>query len=297
MQLNGRHSYSRGVYPGFSWFALLCVAVMLLEFNSSRLSPQSSQTVRENFTLLAFGQCLLIWLRSKVYCALSFSRDIQNQTVAIVRVTPISKTSALLAKLCASLAPLWTELALFLPVSLLFFSVYLKHPALLVFTLTPLLFCLSLIAGCLGLCLGSLTNKPNQAMRSARFATFFLFALLPILKGMFSSWSLPLLGLSFWLMLCSKRAPHRRLFLATSGLVVAALSLIAKFEPFSLSIDNLHPNLLISSYYRNSGYAVDWHADFTSLWGLCSYPISVCVIYLLIGVAFFWAARSRFKYS
>ena len=297
LQLNGRSSYSRGVYPGFSWFALFCVAVMLLEFNSSRLSPHGSSTVLHNFILLSFGQYLLIWLRSKVYCALSFSRDLQSQTVATVRVTPISKNTALFAKLCASLAPLWTELALFLPVSLLFFSVYLKLPASFVILMTLFLFFLSLISGSLGLAIGSLTSNPYKAMRNARFSTFLFIALIPLLRSLSSSWYLPLLGLGCWLLICSRRAPHRTLFLGASSFVLLALSQIPRFNLGSLQLKDLHPNVTISSYFPNSRYFSDFEPGKTGILELFGYPSSICLIYLAIAVIFFWVARSRFKYS
>lgn len=296
LQLDGRRSYSRGVYPGVSWFALLCVAVLLLEFNSSRLSPEQSRSAIDNYTLLALGQCILIWLRSTVYCALSFSRDLQNQSITVVRITPVSRTMTLLAKLCASLAPLWMELLLFLPVSILFFSVYLSLPVLLVFSLTPFLVCLSLAAGCVGLAVGSLSAQPAQAIRNARLLTFFLLFFIPILKQVSSSWLLPILGLSLWLLIYSRRAPNRGVVLATSALVTLGLTLLNIFEPLDLTVSKLHPTRLITEFYPEAFSLEPWELPTTMVMDSLAYPVSVAGVYLVISLIFFWLARLRFSY-
>ena len=292
LQLDGRRAYSRGVYPGVSWFALLCVAVLLLEFNESRLSPEQSHSVIENFTLLALGQCILLWLRSSVYCALSFSRDLQNQSVTVVRITPVSRTMTLLAKLCASLAPLWMELALFLPISLLFFSVYLSLPFLLVFSLTPFLFCLSVAAGCVGLAIGSLSAHPSKAIRNARLLTFFLLFFIPILREMSTSWFLPVAGLSLWLLIYSRQAPNRNVFLGTFGLTLGAFSLIEFLRPMGLDVNRLHPAKMISSFYPERFGELPQAILPASF----AYPVSVAAIYLIVGLVYFWLARLRFSY-
>jgi hypothetical protein len=296
LQLDGRRSYSRGVYPGVSWFALLCVAVLLLEFNSSRLSPEQSRSAIDNFTLLALGQCILIWLRSTVYCALSFSRDLQNQSVTVVRITPVSRTMTLLAKLCASLAPLWMELFLFLPVSILFFSVYLSLPVLLVLSLTPFLLCLSLAGGCIGLAVGSLCSQPAQAIRNARLLTFFLLFFIPILKEMSSSWFLPVMGLTLWLLIYSRRAPNRGIFLVTSASVTLALALLNIFEPLGLNVSKLHPARLITDFYPDAFSHRAWDLPSSLVVESLSYPFSVAGVYVLISIVFFWLARLRFSY-
>ena len=297
LQLDGRRSYSRGVYPGVSWFAILCVAVLLLEFNSSRLSPEQSQTALTNFRLLALGQGILLWLRSTVYCALSFSRDLQNQSVAVVRITPVSRTLTLIAKLCASLAPLWLELLLFMPVSVLFFSVYLSLPPALVLSLTPFLFCLSLAAGCMGLAVGSLSAQPAHAIRNARLLTFFLLFFIPILKQMWSSWFLPLLGLGLWLVIYSRRAPNRGVVLAVSAAVTGALSLLNIFQPFGLSILKLHPTRLISDFYQEDVLGPRWEIpDPLALYSF-SELASIAGVYLVLAAVFFWLARARFSYA
>jgi len=295
-QLDGRKAYSRGVYPGVSWFALLCVAVLLIEFNSSRLSPHRSTTALDHFTLLALGQCVLIWLRSTVYCALSFSRDLQSHTVTVVRITPVSRTLSLLAKLFASLAPLWTELFLFLPIAILFFSVYLTLPLALVVSLTPFLLCLSLAAGCLGLAIGSLSAQPAQAIRNARLFTFFLLFFIPILKEMSSSWVLPLLGLALWLLVYSRKAPNRGVFLAVSAALTGSLALLNKYEPFGLTVSSLHPTALITNFYPSESSMKSW-GEQLPMAEMLSYPMSVSGVYLLIAVVFFWLARLRFSYA
>jgi len=297
LQLDGRRSYSRGVYPGVSWFALLCVAVLLLEFNSSRLSPEQSRSAIDNYTLLALGQCILIWLRSTVYCALSFSRDLQNQSVTVVRITPVSRTMTLLAKLCASLAPLWMELLLFLPISILFFSVYLSLPMLLVFSLTPFLFCLSLAAGCIGLAIGSLSSQPAQAIRNARLLTFFLLFFIPILKQMSSSWFLPLLGLSLWLLIYSRRAPNRGIFIATSAVVTAGLALVNLLQPMGLNVSKLHPTRMITEFYPDKFSLRPWDLPTWMVLDSLTDLISVAGVYLVLAAIFFWLARLRFNYS
>ena len=297
LQLDGRRSYSRGVYPGVSWFALLCVAVLLLEFNSSRLSPEQSRSAIDNYTLLALGQCILIWLRSSVYCALSFSRDLQNQSVTVVRITPVSRTMTLLAKLCAALAPLWMELLLFLPVSLLFFSVYLSLPVLLVFSLTPFLLCLSLAAGCVGLAIGSLSSQPAQAIRNARLFTFFILFFIPILKEMSSSWFLPLLGLTLWLLIYSRRAPNRGVFIFTSAVVACLLALTNVFQPFGLNVGKLHPTGLITDFYPDAFSHRPWELPTPLILESLADPLGVAGVYLLIAAVFFWLARLRFSYT
>lgn len=295
LQLDGRRAYSRGVYPGVSWFALLCVAVLLLEFHSSRLSPDSSTTAIDNFSLLAIGQGVLIWLRSTVYCALSFSRDLQNHSLTVVRITPVSRTLTLVAKLGASLAPLWIEILLFLPVSLLFFSVYLTLPPLLVASLTPFLLCLSLAAGCVGLAIGSLSAQPAQAIRNARLFTFFLLFFMPLLKEMSSSWFLPLLGLGLWLLLYSRRAPNRGVFALTLAAVTGLLALMNQAKPAGLDVSRLHPTRVISTFYRDDYARYNWSEAVPALETL-SYPVTVSAVYLLLGMIFFWLARARYSY-
>lgn len=294
LQLDGRRVYSRGVYPGVSWFALLCVAVLLFEFNASRLSPQNSGTALKHFSLLGLGQCVLIWLRSTVYCALSFSRDLQNQSVAVVRVTPVSQTQTLLAKLCASLAPLWMELLLFLPVSLLFFCVYLTLPVWLVLSLTPFLICLSLVAGCLGLAIGSQSAQPAQAIRNARLLTFFLLFFFPILKEMSGSWALPLMGLGLWLVIYSRRSPNRGAFLLTSAGVVGGISLFDRLRPMGLDINQLHPTNVVSGFYE--GFEM-WGSQSHTPMDFCYYPLATSGVYLVLAAVFFWLARLRFRYA
>lgn len=300
LQLDGRKVYSRGVYPGVSWFALLCVAVLLIEFNSSRLSPERSSTALDHFTLLALGQCILIWLRSTVYCALSFSRDLQSHTVTVVRITPVSQTLTLIAKLVASLAPLWMELLLFLPVSVLFFSVYLSLPLLLVISLTPFLLALSLAAGCIGLAIGSLSAQPAQAIRNARLFTFFLLFFIPILKEMSASWFLPLTGLGLWLLIYSRRAPNRGIFIATSAAVTGALALLDRIQPFNLDVNSIHPTGLLTHFYTYQPKRWgDWQTALAneSALDVFAYPASVAVVYLSIAGVFFWLARLRFQYA
>ncbi len=293
LQLDGRRVYSRGVYPGVSWFALLCVAVLLFEFNASRLSPESSTTALKHFSLLALGQSVLICLRSTVYCALSFSRDLQNQSVAVVRITPISQTQTLAAKLVASLAPLWMELLLFLPVSILFFSVYLPLPLLLVLSLTPFLISLSLVAGCLGLAIGSQSAQPSQAIRNARLLTFFLLFFFPILKEISNSWTLPLIGLALWLVVYSRRAPNRGIFLSVNAAVVAFLSLFENFRPLGLSISTLHPTNILTPFYDDGFMTLAVEQRPTAY----SYPVLVSSMYLALAVVFFWLARLRFRFA
>lgn len=296
LQIDGRALYSRAVYPGVSWFVLLSATVMLLEFNTSRFSPDQSHTAIQHFTLLASGQCLLIWLRSTVYCALSFSRDLQNQTVTVVRITPVSATQTLIAKMVASLAPLWIELIVFLPISVIFFSYYLSLPLLLVVSLTPFILCLSLVAGTVGLAIGTLTNQPHQAVRYARFLTFFLVALVPILKALSSSWMLPVIGLLLWLSIASRHAPHRLVFLVTSALTIGSMSLLNSFKPFGLDVTQIHPYKVVNDFYPNfldpqnltDTVALEPHA--------LLYPLSVAGVYLLLAGVFFWLARIRFSY-
>lgn len=297
LQLDGRRAYSRGVYPGVSWFALLCVAVLLIEFNSSRLSPESSPSAMNHFTLLALGQCVLIWLRSTVYCALSFSRDLQNHSVTVVRITPVSRTLTLAAKLCASLAPLWMELFLFLPVSVLFFSVYLSMPLLLVLSLTPFLLTLSLAAGCVGLAIGSLSAQPAQAIRNARLFTFFLLFFIPILKEMSSSWFLPLTGLGLWLVIYSRKAPSRGVFIFVSALLTGSLALLNTFQPLGLSVSKLHPTRLITSFYDRGSSPYILESSQTSYLDFFADPLGVGAVYLILAGVFFWLARLRFSYA
>lgn len=296
LQLDGRRSYSRGVYPGVSWFAILCVAVLLMEFNASRLSPEQSSTAMFHFRLLALGQSILIGLRSTVYCALSFSRDLKNHTVSVVRTTPVSGTQTLLAKLCACLAPLWIELVLFLPVSILFFSVYLSLPVLLVASLTPLLGCLSLAAGSIGLTVGTLCSQPVQAMRNARIFAFFIFFFVPLLQSMSSSWTLPFFGLSLWIIIASRRAPNRGVVATTFLFVLTALGLLELFQPLDLSIHKLNPMNLLIAYLPDELYSPVWGSPPMSLEHF-SYPISVSVVYLLLAIIFFALARTRFNYA
>lgn len=297
LQLDGRRLYSRGVYPGVSWFALLCVAVLLIEFNASRLSPESSSTALQHFSLLALGQAVLIWLRSTVYCALSFSRDLQNQSVAVIRITPVSQIQTLLAKLIASLAPLWVEVLLFLPVSVLFFSVYLSLPVLLVLSLTPFLFCLSLGAGCMGLAIGSLSSQPAQSIRNARLLVFFLLFFIPILKEMSSSWFLPLAGLGLWLVIYSRRSPSRGVFMGTITLLMGLFAALDSFRPGNLTVGRLHPANVVTYLYDRGAWEHSVVMMESTVWELPTYLATVSGAYLLLAGVFFWLSKMRFRYA
>lgn len=294
-QLDGRRGYTRGVYPGVNWFALICVGALLLEFNASRMAPESSGTVLDHFTFLTMAQALLITLRSTVYCALSMSRDLQNHTATVVRVSPISRTVALAAKLCACLAPLWIELLLFLPVSVLFFSVYLYLSPVLVASVTPFLIAASLVAGSLGLVIGSTTAIPHQAARSARFFVLFALFLVPVLRGISEGWMIPLVGLGLWMSVATRRAPHRNLLLTIMGLIVGALGLLQAGSLGGFTMGKLHPLQVANEFYSEalrSGAAVwpDPASPFT-------HPLIVGLVYLGLAGIFFLLARTRFSYA
>lgn len=294
-QLDGRRAYPRGVYPGVNWFALLCVAALLLEFNASRLAPERSHTVVDHFTFLVLAQSFLISLRATVYTALSMSRDLQSHTATVVRVSPISRTITLIAKLCACLAPLWLELWLFLPVSLLFFSVYLWLPPMVVFSATPFMMALSVLAGCLGLAIGSTTMIPLQAARQARLFTLFFLLLVPMLKGMTEGWMLPLAGAALWLSVTSRRAPHRHLFLGVFGAVFLSLGLLHQSSLAGFSLSWLHPWHLAGKFY-----AVGPQSDMT-LWPAptlsLQHPLAMSVFYLALSFIFFLLARARYRHA
>lgn len=297
-QLDGRRSYARAVYPGVNWFALLCTGALLLEFNASRLSPETSETVIDHFTFLTMAQAFLITLRSTVYCALSMSRDLHNHTATVVRVSPISRTLTLAAKLCACLAPLWIELILFLPVSLLFFSVYLWLPPLVVATATPFLFAASLVAGCLGLVIGSTTANPVQAARNARLFVFFLLFMVPILKGMSEGWMIPLAGVALWLSVTTRRAPHRATLLIAFSAVLVALGLLHSHATAGFHLAFLHPLNLVLDYFsialQTTLHGQVWPADNSDL---LSHPLAMGGVYVALAGIFFLLARTRYDHA
>jgi hypothetical protein len=295
-QLDGRRAYSRGVYPGVNWFALICVGALLLEFNASRLAPESSSTAIDHFTFLTLAQVFLITLRSTVYCALSVSRDLQNHTATVVRVSPVSRTVTLAAKLCACLAPLWIELILFLPVSVLFFSVYLWLSPVLVASTLPFLIAVSLMAGCLGLVIGSTTALPHQAARNARLFVFFLLFVMPVLEGMSEGWMIPLIALGLWLSVTTRRAPHRTTLMASFAGLLTMLGLLHSRAPLGFSLSNLHPLHISGEFYSNPLHGGDLH-----LWldqaGLFAHPLAMGLVYLGLAVFFFLLARTRYSYA
>lgn len=294
-QLDGRRTYNRGVYPGVNWFALICVGALLLEFNASRMAPESSGTVIDHFTFLTMAQAFLVTLRSSVYCALSMSRDLQNHTATVVRVSPISRNIAMAAKLCACLAPLWIELLLFLPVSLLFFSVYLYLSPLVVASATPFLIAASLMAGCLGLVIGSTTTIPHQAARNARLFVVLMLFLVPVLRGMSEGWMTPLIGLAFWMSITTRRAPNRQLLLTVMGMVVGAMGLLQLGAPAGFSLGRLHPLQLSNEFYSEAlrGALPVWPDPSSPF----AHPLVVGLVYLGLGGIFFLLARTRFSYA
>lgn len=292
-QLDGRRAFARGVYPGVNWFALLCVGALLMEFNASRLSPETSKTVIDHFTILTAAQAFLISLRSTVYCALSMSRDLQNHTATVVRVSPVSWTACLAAKLCACLAPLWVELALFLPVSLLFFSIYLPLSPALVASSVLFLFTLSLVAGGLGLVVGSATALPHQAARNARLVVFFLLFLIPLLQSMADGWMIPLAALALWLSITTRRAPHRLVVLLTFTGLLGALGFLHNSKPVGFELANLHPLYLTSRFYHEAlrGQELAFEPA-TAL----THPLAIGLAYLALAAIFFLLARSRYAF-
>lgn len=287
-QLDGRGSYPRGVYPGVNWFALLCATAVLLEFNSSRLAPESSTSVTEHFTYLTLAQLFLIALRSTVYCAISMSRDLQSHTATVVRVSPVSRTLTLAAKLCACLAPLWTELLLYLPVAIAFFSVYLWLPPFAILAAVGLLFSSSVVCGCLGLVIGSTTSAPVQAARNARLLIFFLLFIFPILAAMSEGWMIPLAALAVWLSASTRRAPHRALLLLGSGIVVGGLAAVQSVT--SLGGALLHP-LTFTGHYLTSVLVTSRSLS------LMESPLGMSAIHFGLGAIFFLMARARYRYT
>jgi hypothetical protein len=293
-QLDGRRSYSRGVYPGVNWFALLCAGALLLEFNASRLAPESSGTVIDHFTFLTLAQAFLIALRSSVYCAVSMSRDLQNHTATVIRVSPVSRTVSLAAKLGACLAPLWIELALFLPVSLLFFSVYLWLSPTLVASTVPFLVAVSLVCGCLGLVIGSATVVPQHAARNARLFVFFLLFLVPMLKSMSQGWTVPVVGLALWLSGTTRRAPHRNTVLGVFAALIVALGFLHSGSPSGFTLSNLHPLNIAEEYYPAA--FISQELTFGS-GQLLTHPLAMAGVYLVLAAIFFLLARTRYSHA
>ena len=298
-QLDGRKPYPRAVYPGVNWFALLCAGALLLEFNASRLSPETSETAIDHFTFLVMAQVFLIALRSTVYCSLSMSRDLQNHTATVVRVSPVSRTTVLTAKLCACLAPLWIELVLFLPVSLLFFSVYLWLPPTVVAVAVPFLIAVSLVAGCLGLVIGSTTTNPLQAARNARLLVFFLFFLVPVLKGMSEGWMIPLAGLVLWLSITTRRAPHRGTLLVSFSGLILLLGLFHSQAPRGVELSVLHPLNIVLDYFSTALQMAlrgqIWQPQ--SGGALLAHPLAIGGLYLALAGIFFLLARTRYAHA
>ncbi len=293
-QLDGRRAYPRGVYPGVNWFALLCIGVLLLEFNSSRLAPESSSSAVDHFVLLTLGQVVLMAFRSTVYCALSFSRDLQNHTATVLRVTPVSQTLAMVAKLVACLAPLWIEIALFLPVSILFFSVYLWLPPLLVASTAPFLIAISLVGGCLGLVVGSLTSQPQRAARNAR-SLIFLLCFIPAIQTLRDSWFIPILVIAIWMAMATRRAPHKATVLGTLGILAATLLGLQLWVPELLGFGELHPFYLIFVFYPQTVHQL---SGFTSSPGsILTTPLLMCLAYSGLALIFFGLARLRYRHT
>lgn len=292
-QLEGRSTYARAVYPGINWFALICIGALLLEFNASRLSPGNSNTAIDHFLILALAQGLLVALRSTVYCALSFSRDLQNHTITVVRMSPIRPSVALGCKLVACLAPLWLELIIFLPISFTFFSIYLSLPPVIVVALVPFLICLSLISGCLGLLIGSTTSSPQQAVRHARTCALLLLLLIPALKTISEGWWIPLIGLWLWLLSAIRRSPHRRLIFTVFAGLSLALIFINTHGLLGLSLANLHPIEAINAFY--GGMLRSWHLPLGP-WAsqLLSTHLATAATYLVVSFSFFQVARARY---
>lgn len=290
-QLDGRRSFPRGVYPGVNWFALLCAGALLLEFNSSRFAPESSSSAITHFLYLSLAQLFLIALRSTVYCAVSMSRDLQNHTAAVVRVSPVSRTLTLAAKLCACLAPLWTELLLYLPIAILFFSVYLWLSPIAIASVVGFLFCTSLVCGSLGLAVGSTTSAPLQGARNARLLIFFLFFFFPLLTIMSDGWAVPLAALALWLSATTRRTPHRAVLLVGAGTLVVGLPTLFSLMPPYDGISLLHPLTFTDSYLRHS-----LQGDPELTLSILEHPLGMGGLYLLIGVVLFVLARARYLY-
>ncbi len=288
-QLDGRSSYPRGVYPGVNWFALLCGGALLLEFNSSRLAPESSSSAVDHFIFLTLAQAFLITLRSAVYCAISMSRDLQNHTAAVVRISPVSRTLTLTAKLCACLAPLWIELFLYFPVAVLFFSVYLWLPVKAVALIVPFLFSLSLVTGCLGLAIGSTTSSPLHAGRNARLFVFFLLLFMPMLQVISQGWMVPLAALALWLSATTRRTPHRTVVLVGSAAVVFALGTLSTLSDLGYNSTFLHP-LASAGHFLSYALRGDRPGFFLEL------PYFTGGIYLLLSGVLFLLARARYQY-
>ncbi len=290
-QLDGRRSFPRGVYPGVNWFVLLCAGALLLEFNSSRFAPESSSSVVDHFMFLSLAQIFLVALRSTVYCAISMSRDLQNHAAAVVRVSPVSRTLTLAAKLCACLAPLWTELLLYLPVAILFFSVYLWLSPVAIASVVGFLFCSSLVCGCLGLAVGSTTSAPLQAARNARLLIFFLLFFFPILTAVSDGWVVPLAALALWLSATTRRTPHRAVLLVGAGVLVAGLPILISLMPPRGGVSLLHPLTFTGRYLQDF---FDGNPELSLRF--LEQPLGMGGLYLLISVVLFFLARARYQY-
>lgn len=286
-QIEGRQYYPRSVYPGINWFILTTLVILLFGFNASRSFPENPSNAIDCLTALTYTQLCLIALRSMVYSALSFSRDLQNRTITVVRISPLSSTLSLMAKLSACLIPLWLEQLLLLPVSLLFFCGYFGLSYINVALALPLTLSVSLLAGCVGLVVGSLTAIPEQAIRNARVSYVLVVFLIPLLKAIASDWFIPLSSLWLWLFMTARRAPHRRLAMTVLTLLAGVTWLIGSSQPIASYLPaRLHPLALLENFYQIQPSS-----------SLISSAAVAVIVYLILSCAFFLTARLRYSHA
>ena len=301
-QLDGRRLHPRGVYPGVSWFLCACIAIILWEFNSSRVAPQSSPTVFGNFGILVFCLTTLICLRSTVYTALSYSRDLQNNSATIVRCSPLSANSTLLAKLCACLAPLWMELVLFFPVAILFFAIYLPLSPLVVASAFPILFFLSLVFGSVGLAVGSMTDQPVHAVRNAKLLVYFLLFFAPVMMAVTGGALIPTLAFTAWLVLFSRQAPHRKLVLGMAWVSFILTAMATHLKVLNAKAFTFSPlNIFDSLFSRMDSSTPVWSVSAGSRipywWNDPSEILLPFLVYCAAGISLFIIARLRYRYA
>jgi hypothetical protein len=105
------------------------------------------------------------------------------------------------------------------------------------------------------------------------------------------------MGLTLWLLVYSRRAPNRGVFLATSAFLAGGLGLLNTFKPLGLEVSRLHPTGLIKNFYPEQSVEPGSGIHELPVWELCSYPISVSAVYLTVALVYFWLARLRFNYA
>lgn len=226
---------SRGwTYPGPVWFLVLTLLPLVWWW---KVGPESDSSLRTTLVVAGVLQSFLLALRSTLYCSVSMAYEVRQNTLAVLRSTPLSLLRAQIAKLIACLLPLWLELALLLVFNLAVYSWFGGIAVAVSTGLVLFLGTVTLLFGCFGLWLGSVVPDPEKAAGNARGVVLMLMPGTFVLEQLLS-WPMLLVAGLIWI--CLVVQPQVRPGRAYQGGVAALILLLLLPLLYTFAQSGLH---------------------------------------------------------